>query len=734
MNDWKTELLGYAKTHGLEVHDTQMGVGIGFSDGCDVFWVLPGEVFSTIVCGPEGPEPQCDLIAEFETIDRVRGQVIHAVRHHLAEKNIRVNRCPSGDWHWEAKGGLSSTIQVGMALTRIVQQKSDVRESLIELMKYHFVGKGPSVKRMNRYLGMPLPPENERPLDVDLQTRNDAASDECDDETQSIAQAARALVACRELDLLAEADDLETFRNRPKKQGRIEQVLLKLDQLLPGHDAWIDMVKPGELQINFTDRYDSFAVAAKSREVAKQISEHGIDQAADSLAEQYQRLDDARTRVLNAIWTAAIDRNWSCDNFKGLPFSHDAKTTWLGDVYQEVAFDPGRTLTDALKKNTPDQALRAIFTDHPDFAESCVSRLSEDLTPATAPAEVSLRPYPPDATRSTSLLVDPTPERIQTMDQFVSDVLATLKNSTSTLQYYHQPRYYDPAIDSWCSQDEWVGLAKQEMKESYTSPTAVTILLDANDPGADKAVQQLMSQVEGYENIDDALVGIVWRYRHKFPEVAKYVFVDSYGGIANTEQRAKLGDPTAIRYESCFQRGQVQNTESDDDVPEYQVLRTWPAERQEKVRRKLIEQARTEHHFSPPNRIDLDLAVNMHWPEVAEALPDNPYMLPGLLTTSRRVDEFDEPGMLMAEHFILDWSRLLPNAYLATLLLSAKEVDLVALAKQASIRSTENRPELKQNLEFSFKAYTTWKWQTDVAMAIAWTRCRSSLTGQLNCD
>ena len=80
---------------------------------------------------------------------------------------------------------------------------------------------------------------------------------------------------------------------------------------------------------------------------------------------------------------------------------------------------------------------------------------------------------------------------------------------------------------------------------------------------------------------------------------------------------------------------------------------------------QLLESARTGHRWSPPPPEKLYIARRMNWPDVADALAENPYALPGLLTVERRGDQFDEPGILLAKDFLLAWSRLSPSPFLA---------------------------------------------------------------------
>jgi hypothetical protein len=73
------------------------GVGIEFTDGCDAFWVLPGEVTSSRPLRAREPDVTA-LIGEFECVDRLRTSVLLAIRHDLAERKFYIDPRPSGDW------------------------------------------------------------------------------------------------------------------------------------------------------------------------------------------------------------------------------------------------------------------------------------------------------------------------------------------------------------------------------------------------------------------------------------------------------------------------------------------------------------------------------------------------------------------------------------------------------------------------------------------------------------
>lgn len=114
----------------------------------------------------------------------------------------------------------------------------------------------------------------------------------------------------------------------------------------------------------------------------------------------------------------------------------------------------------------------------------------------------------------------------------------------------------------------------------------------------------------------------------------------------------------------------------------------------------------------------------MGWRDVADALPENPYMLAGLLMRERRPDQFDEPGLLLAKDFLLVWSRLSPSTFLARLLATARGTDLFGLAERAARASAVGRPDVAKNVDSSLDIYRQWELELRPGLAIGWTRCR----------
>ena len=156
------------------------------------------------------------------------------------------------------------------------------------------------------------------------------------------------------------------------------------------------------------------------------------------------------------------------------------------------------------------------------------------------------------------------------------------------------------------------------------------------------------------------------------------------------------------------------------------VVHRLPAGQQHRVHQAILAWARASHRWAPPDDQPLRTARAMGWEDVADTLPENPCLLPTLLTIDRRPDQFDEPGMLSGAGFVLAWSRLSPSPFLARLVATAYESDLVEMAKEASRRSVVRKPETAKNLESAFTVVVAWHKELQTALAIAWKRCRSA--------
>jgi hypothetical protein len=302
------------------------------------------------------------------------------------------------------------------------------------------------------------------------------------------------------------------------------------------------------------------------------------------------------------------------------------------------------------------------------------------------------------------------------IDAFASDTLRAFLSEPRNIWEYRHRDVYDPAIDTWATQADWMRVAEAHVKSDWSHPTAILILLEANDPRGDALARQYLARAEPHHEVSDAEVEIVWRYRHAFPDVARRWFTAATNDdVPFADDRANLGDPVALRYTTIDR--------ADDETHAAAVERLDDA-RREQVHRETLEWARASHRWSPPDAGPLQVALRLGWRDVADALEENPWLVAGLLTRDRRDEQMDEPGMLAGKHLILAWSRLSPSPFLARLLATAYGTDLLGLAEEAARHAVVTNPKAAQGLDGALNIYRHWLKEFHVGLAIAWTRCR----------
>src|SRR5688572_20870601 len=239
--DWRQQLLNYGNSLGRATYDDALGVGVEFEDGNDAFWALPGEVFSTVPVPEEGPASAEEFVEAYETIGRVRARAIHAIRHHLAALNVRVDRNGGGQWGLELEGGSSTTMSVGAHLTAVARETNDVYAVVGAAFANHWVRPAPMREQIDQYLNVEGPPANERTID-DGEEREPKMLF-----PPTIRAVAALMGLCKALDVADERtlkSPAALKRAADPAAGRIGQALLRVDGRLPGVEASIDLLKP----------------------------------------------------------------------------------------------------------------------------------------------------------------------------------------------------------------------------------------------------------------------------------------------------------------------------------------------------------------------------------------------------------------------------------------------------------------------------------------------------------
>lgn len=710
--DWRQPLLAHARSLGRPVYEHALGIGIDFEDGFDAFWVLPGEVTSTFAVPAEGPASVQELITEYDRIGRVRERALHVISHYLASLNVVVSAGRNGNWGLELEDGSSTSLTVGAKLTAVARDTNDVYAVVEACIKHTWLRKVPSRKRIDRYLATDGPPDTSHLAGRESERR------------QLIPPTIRAALGwmglCKALDTPEVFTSPDALKAAASPTGPIAQALLRLEERLTGVDGSVDLLKPGVLSLKFDDGYDRFDIDTRSKDLARRVRADGPQGAGDALAEEFIRLNGARARVLGAVWQAAAKRGWR-KQVIGMAFFGVEDSVHLGETRREVKFNPAGPLTEALRANDPGAVLRALFADAPDFADDCVAALA-DSRQATAgdipDAQLLPRDAPP-APPLRQLDVD----LVARLDAFAAARLRDFLREDGAIWKYRDADVYDPKLDTWATQRDWIEVAAAHLKGQWPHPMAVVILLDAGDPRADELARRYVENTEPHHEVSAAEVEIAWRYRRQYPDAARKWFLpQGFDDVPYAKERAALGDPIAARHQFAEHPEAV---EVDEYTPAEVVRRLTEGQRQ-KVHEELLTWARTNHRWAPPDAARLRHAIAMGWRDVADELPNNPYLLATLLRIERRPDQFDEPGILLASDFLLAWSRLSPSTFLARLVATAFEADVVALAKEAARRGAVGKPDVQKNLASSASIYASWHKELQAALAIAWTRCRSA--------
>ena len=89
---WKLELQRLAEEGGFVTLAAEDGLGIEFSDGADVLWMIPGDVTSTLALGQDDAINAGEVFQEFLRINTLRSRCLHVIAHYLASLQIRFDR------------------------------------------------------------------------------------------------------------------------------------------------------------------------------------------------------------------------------------------------------------------------------------------------------------------------------------------------------------------------------------------------------------------------------------------------------------------------------------------------------------------------------------------------------------------------------------------------------------------------------------------------------------------
>lgn len=702
--DWQRRFLEYAESRGRNTFTSELGIGIEYEDGCDAFWVLPGEVMSTIEL-PGSDDLDVDgLLQEYDRISQLRRDVLHVVRHDFAANQTQIIPSRDGNWWFDA-GVVSGGIGAGAELTHLALQSETVQDVVANWPHMYWRGETPTPMKIERYLAAaePVGPTTIEQTSLMGETK--------------IVDALQWLGVCRVLQNPKVLGDEKEALRLVKPHGRVGVALAQVAERLPDASASFDLARPGTLCIDYSDGNDTYDVELTSQETRDRFRSQSPKSVGDELFEEYMRLDRARSATLGAIWEAAKARNWNVDRAGSFMLLGNEPTVWLGATDREVEFPVGAGLTQLLRDSSPEGTLRDLFSGATEFCEECLQALTKSSTKVVSESEL-----PRVALRQT---VVPRPvtlkqldlSTVSQMDGFADDAIRECLTKEETLWKYRSPEFFNPSADVWFPIQFWQQLAEGQLDSECPHATALLILLECGDERADELARNVVSKLEyGHHEAGDDQIELVWRYRHEFPKIAQ-VWLGTDGWEEYDTVRARLGDPVAKRRQKYYR------FDEEDEEDERSIL-LMPPEKQAEIHRDFATWARTEHRCSPIDVNKLRVAGRLKWLDVFDLLEQNPHLAPGLLDIGQRGDCFDEPGILLGGDLLLVWSLFAPSTFLAQLIATACSTDLVALATIAAERDAEHRPEIKEALQWTIPAYKSWAEELQPNLAIAWKRCR----------
>lgn len=701
---WRDDIISFAAQQNRRTILVDGGIGIEFGDGCDVCWILPGEVTTTLAVDGAEPRDVKSLIADYQRIEKIRERAVHALRHHLATMKVFVDYRRAGTWKVQTEIGLYTTVDVGPGITIGAVQGRDAHDLVIDTIKKCRICHSPSRKRIDRYLAMEGPPANERPIPSETPSLG----------VETIAGVLGVMGLCRALDHVTEGQTSEDFVRAATAKGPIGKALMRMAERLPNAKASCE-VTDGSLCIDFEDGENDFVIHPKARPFVHRLRQFDFQTVGDELAEEYLKLNAARRDVLNAIRGAAARRGWA--------LQRTGEPSWyLGQHRREVIFDVGESLTELVRSATPAEALRQLLAAYPDFAQDALAALAHP----EAKIELEERELAPDPPAASPALPELTPALIAELDARADQALRGVFQSRETLWNYGKPEFFDPATDRWATMSDWVRLAEQHLQGEWPDPDAILILLDAGDARGAPLARAYLQKATPHPEVSDAAIALAWQFRHELPEIARTWFAPQpEESVPFVKQRAYLGDPVARWYVIA------EGLDADDEEiwaekisPARLGLRPSP-EVCERIRRRLISWAKHNWKWPDSDYDEFRTALALSMPDVADALEENPYILASLLTAARRDAGMpDAPGILCAGDLLLFWSRLNPTDWMARLIAAVREEEVFREAERVAREAVAREPEYADPLERTLEIYREWFKKQKVSLAIGWKRWR----------
>ena len=719
MMSWRESVYGYCQTNGLEIFDHEQGIGIEFRDGFDAFWILPGEPLSTVPIPLEGPTDLQSVFAEFERVDGIRYQYLHCWGHHAGDQLCKLQPCSHYKFWYRSKW-MERDYDIGPELTMAAMQSSSFEAYMEAALSQRgfgssWIGKTPTQEQIRSYLEIDFFPDIPR---VPPTERADSVDEDREGllDGITIKGMLRCMRICRFINRMDSTGSMPRALRLTFKKTRAERMLRRLARKLPNVKASSELFSASvAFDLEFDDGYGEYRIRLMSKKIRDQIRSKGPRKAADAIAAEYRSINQVRKQVLNAIWNTAAQRGWVIEQNR-----LGASRIYLGERYREIEFDPDQKLTARARRGDAETVLRRMFADHQDFAEECVANLgSPSIRPKSGRLILRVSDQVPRE------LPELDQETIEALDEFSETTLAKAFKNQDMVSRFRDRFWCNPELDAdWATKERWIECAQMTVIGTYLNPMSIDILVEYDHPDAMRLVKRYAESAYLEDTPHFSEARVLWLARDEFPENITQHFNDL--DIETHNFMAKLGSAVSAWYIEQYGKGYGASLQyEEDEIAEWADIQDLSHELQDEMHERALKWAATTHIMSPIDCDPIRTAAVMGWTDVAEALQANPFLVPGLFDIERRPDQFDEPGIILSNDAIIAWSCLDPSEYLAKLVAFAKNTDITALADEASNRSKKhNRNVTDKDIAMSRTIYKAWYKELEVALAIAWVRCR----------
>ncbi len=467
-------------------------VAVDFEDGCDAFFFRMTE--------SNEPSEALALGAaeEFKQINRKRKQVILAIRHIAAENGIALQISASGVWQTQW-GSATSTLQVGPALTRLAKELAPA-ELLMRFLEHQWFPKIDSARAA-------ILVAHEKAPEKEAKWRRE-------DEVEPLIGPGILSLDCSTVDdpgFQLESSEEFIAQLAPHRNSPGQLVLNSVVERVGRNRFSFDLLSKGTADLSFSDRLDDYQIIPQGKRLGGLIKTLGVPGSIDKLVQEFQVLDEARSRALALIQTVMAKHG----------FYLDADGWYFGRTHREFKFPTGRQLTLSLKRIPPHQVILNWLENNRPFEPLPESdqllRMTD--TEKVVPERKALALRPP-ATESERLPVMKALD-VARLDQRANAIISEAKNAVEALSVndrlydqhhplwlWTQPLWYSRGSDKWTDETWWLDLASKHWGHGPDQLAALAMMFS----GRHNLRPEMLQRLNDFESWDSEAFddGLLW--------------------------------------------------------------------------------------------------------------------------------------------------------------------------------------------------------------------------------